>query len=84
MLPGLLAAPSAQRLARIAIGVLLAATLGLHTLHAATSAWRTRTTLETRSQAIVELGFEGYVAQEFIPKRDPMTSLRQGKEICDV
>ena len=25
-------------------------------------------------QAIVELGFEGYVAQEFIPKRDPMTS----------
>ncbi len=35
-------------------------------------------------QAIVELGFQGYVAQEFIPKRDPMTSLRQGKEICDV
>ena len=35
-------------------------------------------------QAIVELGFEGYVAQEFSPKRDPMTSLRQGKEICDV
>ncbi len=35
-------------------------------------------------QAIVDLGFQGYVAQEFIPKRDPMTSLRQGKDICDV
>jgi hydroxypyruvate isomerase len=35
-------------------------------------------------QAVVDLGFQGYVAQEFIPKRDPMVSLRQGKEICDV
>ena len=35
-------------------------------------------------QAIADLGFGGFVAQEFIPKRDPMTSLRQGKKICDV
>ena len=35
-------------------------------------------------QAIAELGFTGYVAQEFIPKRDPMTSLRQGAKICDI
>ena len=26
----------------------------------------------------------GYVGQEFIPKRDPMTSLRQAFKICDV
>jgi hydroxypyruvate isomerase len=35
-------------------------------------------------RAIAELGFQGYVGQEFIPKRDPMTSLRQGFRICDV
>ena len=35
-------------------------------------------------EAIVDLGYAGYVGQEFIPKRDPMTSLRQGKDICDV
>lgn len=35
-------------------------------------------------RAIVETGFKGYVAQEFIPKRDPLTSLRQGVMICDV
>jgi hydroxypyruvate isomerase len=36
--------------------------------------------------AIVDLGFTGYVAQEFIPSkgRDPMASLRQGVTICDV
>jgi hydroxypyruvate isomerase len=36
------------------------------------------------AQSIVDLGFTGYLAQEFIPKRDPMTSLRQGHRICDV
>jgi len=36
-------------------------------------------------QAIVETGFKGHVAQEFIPKRsDAIASLRQGVTICDV
>ncbi|HEU5154442.1 MAG TPA: TIM barrel protein [Gemmatimonadales bacterium] len=35
-------------------------------------------------QAIVELGYQGYLGQEFVPTRDPMTSLRQGVEICSV
>ena len=35
-------------------------------------------------KAIAETGFKGFVAQEFIPKRDPLTSLRQGVQICDV
>jgi hydroxypyruvate isomerase len=34
------------------------------------------------SQAIAETGFSGYFAHEFIPKRDPMTSLKQAVEIC--
>ena len=35
-------------------------------------------------RAIVDMGFKGYVAQEFIPKREPLASLRQAVEICDV
>lgn len=36
-------------------------------------------------KAIAETGFTGFVAQEFIPKRpDPLASLKQGVEICDV
>ena len=35
-------------------------------------------------QAIADIGFTGYVAQEFVPKRDPLTSMRQAFEICDV
>lgn len=36
-------------------------------------------------EAIAEIGFEGYVGQEFIPSRDDdFASLRQGVEICDV
>ena len=36
-------------------------------------------------KAILETGFKGYVAQEFIPKRpDKIASLKQGVEICDV
>ena len=35
-------------------------------------------------QAIVDMGFSGYLAQEFIPKRDPMVSLAQAARICDV
>lgn len=34
--------------------------------------------------AIAEAGFVGYVGQEFIPKRDPLTSLRQAASVCDV
>ncbi len=36
-------------------------------------------------KAIVETGFKGHVAQEFIPKRsDALASLKQGVNICDV
>jgi hydroxypyruvate isomerase len=36
-------------------------------------------------KAILDTGYKGYVAQEFIPKRsDPIASLRQGVQICDV
>lgn len=35
-------------------------------------------------RAIVKTGFQGYVGQEFIPKRDPLTSLAQAARICDV
>ena len=36
-------------------------------------------------QAIVNTGFKGFVAQEFIPKRpDKLASLKQGVGICDV
>jgi hydroxypyruvate isomerase len=36
-------------------------------------------------KAIVETGYKGFVAQEFIPKReDKITSLKQGVQICDV
>ncbi len=35
-------------------------------------------------RAIVDTGFTGFVAQEFVPTRDPMASLRQAVEICDV
>ncbi|HUR45337.1 MAG TPA: TIM barrel protein [Candidatus Saccharimonadales bacterium] len=36
-------------------------------------------------KAIVDTGFKGFVAQEFIPKRpDAIASLKQGVRICDV
>lgn len=35
-------------------------------------------------RAIAEGGFKGYVAQEFVPVRDPLTSLRQAVDLCDV
>ncbi len=35
-------------------------------------------------RAIAESGFTGYVAHEFVPKRDPLTSLSQAVKICDV
>jgi hydroxypyruvate isomerase len=35
-------------------------------------------------RAILATGFKGFVAHEFIPKRDPLTSLAQAIRICDV
>ena len=35
-------------------------------------------------RAIKATGFTGYVAQEFIPKRDPFTSLRAAVKLCSV
>jgi hydroxypyruvate isomerase len=35
-------------------------------------------------KAIVDTGYKGIVAQEFIPTRDAFASLKQGIEICDV
>ncbi len=34
--------------------------------------------------AIADTGFTGYVAHEFVPTRDPLTSLREAKQECDV
>ena len=36
------------------------------------------------SRAIVDLGFQGYLAHEFVPTRDPLTSLREAVALCDV
>jgi hydroxypyruvate isomerase len=36
------------------------------------------------SAAIVETGFTGYLAHEFVPTRDPLTSLREAVALCDV
>ncbi len=35
-------------------------------------------------RAIADLKFTGYVAHEFIPTRDPLTSLREAVDLCDV
>ena len=35
------------------------------------------------AKAIADSGYTGFVAQEFLPSRDPLTSLRQAIEICD-
>jgi hydroxypyruvate isomerase len=36
------------------------------------------------SAAIADLGFKGYMAHEFQPTRDPLTSLREAVALCDV
>ena len=36
------------------------------------------------ARAILDTGFTGYFAHEFVPKRDPMTSLREAVALCDV
>lgn len=35
-------------------------------------------------RAIADAGFHGYVAHEFIPQHDPLTSLRAAATLCDV
>ena len=35
-------------------------------------------------RGILDAGFTGYVAHEFLPTRDPLTSLRQAVDRCDV
>lgn len=35
-------------------------------------------------QALLEVGYKGFVGQEFIPRRDKIASLAQGVRICDV
>jgi hydroxypyruvate isomerase len=34
--------------------------------------------------AIADTGFQGYVAHEFVPSRDPLTSLREAVAVCTV
>jgi hydroxypyruvate isomerase len=36
------------------------------------------------TEAIIATGYKGYFAHEFIPKRDPMTSLGEAVTLCDV
>ncbi len=35
-------------------------------------------------KALLEVGYDGFVGQEFIPTRDPLQSLREAVELCDV
>lgn len=35
-------------------------------------------------RAIADIGFKGYVAHEFVPKGDPLGSLRKAVDLCDV
>lgn len=35
-------------------------------------------------RALADAGYKGVVAHEFVPKRDPVTSLREAYRICDV
>jgi hydroxypyruvate isomerase len=38
----------------------------------------------TIAKSIADLNFQGYLAHEFIPVKDPITSLRQAVELCTV
>ena len=38
----------------------------------------------TVAQAIADLKYEGYFAHEFVPLKDPMTSLKQAITLCTV
>jgi hydroxypyruvate isomerase len=33
-------------------------------------------------RAIAKTGFQGFVGQEFLPERDPLTSLREAVALC--
>ena len=35
-------------------------------------------------QALLDIGYKGYVGQEFIPTRDPLDSLAEAVKVCDV
>jgi hydroxypyruvate isomerase len=35
-------------------------------------------------KAILDTGYQGYLGQEFIPAREPLVSLAQAFQICDV
>ena len=35
-------------------------------------------------QALLDVGYQGYVGQEFIPERDKIASLAQAVRLCDV
>lgn len=35
-------------------------------------------------EALIEVGYKGYVGQEFIPTRDPLAGLKQAVALCDV
>ena len=35
------------------------------------------------AKAIADTGFSGYLAHEFVPTRDPLTSLREAVALCD-
>ena len=35
-------------------------------------------------RALLEIGYEGFVGQEFIPTGDPLVGLRNAMELCDV
>ena len=36
------------------------------------------------SKAIADLGFQGHMAHEFVPKRDPLKSLAEAVQLCTV
>jgi hydroxypyruvate isomerase len=38
----------------------------------------------TIAKAIADLNFQGFIAHEFVPTRDPLTSLKQAVELCTV
>ena len=35
-------------------------------------------------RALLEVGYDGFVGQEFIPTRDPLAGLKQAVSLCDV
>ena len=35
-------------------------------------------------RALLDIGYKGFVGQEFIPTRDPLQGLTEAVELCDV